>query len=105
MTKKERAAAYGRIGGFFDRSNGVIHVRSRTKFGHALHEAMHKVAHPGFHGFWGEFINEGVTQYFADCLLREQGLPRSRTMTTGSSSRARRSSWRDELETVARRTS
>jgi hypothetical protein len=74
MTKDQRAAAYGKIGGFFDRGTRKIHVRSRTKFGHAVHEAMHKVAHPGFHGFWGEFINEGVTQLFADCLLREQGL-------------------------------
>ena len=74
MTKAQRAAAYGKIGGFFDRNTRKIHVRSRTKFGHAVHEAMHKVAHPGFHGFWGEFVNEGVTQYFADCLLREQGL-------------------------------
>ena len=44
------------------RQRASIHVRSRTKFGHAVHEAMHRVAHPGFHGFWGEFINEGVTQ-------------------------------------------
>jgi hypothetical protein len=74
MTKNQRAAAYGHIGGFFDRSTRHIHVRSRTKFGHAVHEAMHKVAHPGFHGFWDDFINEGVTQYFADRLLKEHGL-------------------------------
>jgi hypothetical protein len=35
---------------------------------------MHKVAHPAFHAFWGAFINEGVTQFFADCLLKEHGL-------------------------------
>ena len=75
MTKDQRTAAYGKVGGVFDRGSGVVHVRSRTKFGNAVHEAMHRVAHPGFHGFWGEFINEGVTQYFADCLLREQDLP------------------------------
>ena len=75
MTKAQRAAAYGKIGGFFDRDTRKIHVRSRTKFGHAVHEAMHKVAHRDFHGFWNEFVNEGVTQYFADCLLQEQGLP------------------------------
>ena len=74
MTKDQRAAAYGKIGGFFDRRTRTIHVRSRSKFGHAVHEAMHKVAHPGFHGFWGDFINEGVTQLMADCLLQEQGL-------------------------------
>jgi hypothetical protein len=35
---------------------------------------MHKLANPAFHGFWGDTINEGVTQYFTDCVLREQGL-------------------------------
>jgi hypothetical protein len=73
-TETERAKAYGGIGGFFDRSKNAIHVRSRSRFGHALHEAMHKLANPAFHGFWGDTINEGVTQYFTDCVLREQGL-------------------------------
>jgi hypothetical protein len=35
---------------------------------------MHKVAHPVFKPYWGRLINEGVTQYFTDLLLREQGL-------------------------------
>jgi len=35
---------------------------------------MHKVAHPVFHPYWGRLINEGVTQYFTDFLLKEQGL-------------------------------
>jgi len=74
MTKEQRAAAYGDIGGFFNRRTREIHVRSRSKFGHAVHEAMHKVAHPAFRGFWGDFINEGVTQLMADCVLQEQGL-------------------------------
>ena len=74
-TETERAKAYGGIGGFFDRSKNAIHVRSRSRFGHALHEAMHKLAHPAFKGYWGELINEGVAQYFTDCVLREQGLP------------------------------
>jgi hypothetical protein len=46
MDKRKRAEAFGDIGGFFDRSTRHIHVRSRTHFGHAVHEAMHKVAHP-----------------------------------------------------------
>ncbi len=74
MDKRKRADAFGDIGGFFDRSTRHIHVRSRTHFGHAVHESMHKVAHPAFHGFYGTFINEGVTQYFADRLLVEHGL-------------------------------
>lgn len=74
MTKEQRAAAFGGIGGYYDRRDHSVHVRSRTKFGHAVHESMHKVASPGFHIFWGTFINEGVTQYFTDLLLEEQGL-------------------------------
>ena len=74
MDKAKRAAAYGKIGGFYDRNSKQVHVRSRTKFGHALHEAMHKVAHPVFFRYWQRFINEGVTQYFTDLVLREQGL-------------------------------
>jgi hypothetical protein len=74
-TEAERAKAYGNIGGFYNRAKNAIHVRSRSTFGHALHEAMHKLANPAFYGFWGELINEGVTQYFTDCVLREQGLP------------------------------
>jgi hypothetical protein len=74
MDKAKRAAAYGKIGGFYDRKTKEVHVRPRTKFGHAVHEAMHKVAHPVFFKYWGRLINEGVTQYFTDCLLKEQGL-------------------------------
>ena len=34
---------------------------------------MHKVSHAGFL-WWGSFIDEGVTQLMADCLLEEHGL-------------------------------
>ena len=74
MTEKQKAEAYGKVGGFYDRPSNKVHVRSRTKFGHAVHEAMHKLASPAFHGYWGDFVNEGVTQLFADCLLVEHGL-------------------------------
>ena len=74
LTKDQRAAEYGDTAGWFDRTSKTVHVRARTKFGNALHEAMHKVAHPAFDGFWDEFINEGVTQLFTDELLKEQGL-------------------------------
>jgi hypothetical protein len=72
--KAQRAEAFGDIGGVFDRESRTIHVRSRTKFGDALHEGMHKVADPSFDGFFERFVNEGVTQYFTDCVLKEQGL-------------------------------
>jgi len=74
MTRNQIRAAYGNVGGFFDRSTKHIHVRQRSHFGHAVHESMHKVAHPAFHAFWGDFINEGVTQFFADLLLEEHSL-------------------------------
>ena len=74
MDKRQRAANFGKIGGFYERRTNEVHVRSRTKFGHALHEAMHKVAHPVFRPYWDRFINEGVTQYFTDMVLEEQGL-------------------------------
>ena len=35
---------------------------------------MHRVSSSGFRGFWGDFLNEGVTQLFADRLLVEHGL-------------------------------
>jgi hypothetical protein len=74
QTPAGRAEKYGGIGGFFDRRNNAIHVRSRSRFGHALHEEMHKLGNAAFHGYWGDVINEGVAQYFTDRLLREQGL-------------------------------
>jgi hypothetical protein len=73
-TKTERAKRFGGIGGFFDRKNNAIHVRSRSRFGHALHEELHKLGNAAFRGYWGDVINEGVAQYFTDCVLREQGL-------------------------------
>jgi hypothetical protein len=75
LNDADRAAKYGHIGGYYDEKDHSVHVRSRTKFGHALHEAMHKVSHPVFFHFWKRQINEGVTQYFTDVLLKEQGLP------------------------------
>ena len=74
LTKNQIDERYGKIGGFFDRTGRKIHVRSRSTLGHAVHEAMHKVSSSGFRGFWADFLNEGVTQYFTDRLLVEQGL-------------------------------
>src|SRR5262249_54188134 len=69
----ELAQRYHDIGGFFDRGKKKIHLRPHATFGHAVHESMHKVSHAGFL-YWGSFIDEGVTQYFADRVLEEQGL-------------------------------
>jgi hypothetical protein len=74
LTDTELATRHGKIGGYFDRSKKTIHVRSRSTFGEAVHEAMHKLT-LGFLA-WDIFIDEGVTQFFADALLQEQGLPK-----------------------------
>jgi hypothetical protein len=73
VTDYELAQRYSDIGGYFDRGKKTIHLRPHATFGHAVHESMHKVSHAGFL-YWGSFIDEGVTQYFADRLLEEQGL-------------------------------
>jgi hypothetical protein len=40
---------------------------------------MHKLASPAFFNFYGSLWEEGVAQYFTDCLLVEHGLPRMTT--------------------------
>ena len=40
MTKTQRAAAYGKIGGFYDRSTHHIHLRARSKFGHEYEDRL-----------------------------------------------------------------
>jgi hypothetical protein len=82
------------IGGFYDQRTDAIHLPRDSKFGHALHEAIHKYSpttrcakqlDPNTVEFrpssvalcnCGEFLNEGLTQYFADIVLRDQGLPK-----------------------------
>ena len=38
--KTQRAAAYGKIGGFYDRSTHHIHLRARSKFGHEYKDRL-----------------------------------------------------------------
>jgi hypothetical protein len=72
-TDNELATIFADIGGYYDRGKKTIHLRPHATFGHAVHESMHKVSHAGFL-WWGSFIDEGVTQLMADCLLQEHGL-------------------------------
>jgi hypothetical protein len=72
-TDRELAEIFKDVGGFYDRAKKKIHLRPHATFGHAVHESMHKVSHAGFL-WWGSFIDEGVTQLMADCLLQEHGL-------------------------------
>jgi hypothetical protein len=68
-----------KVRGFFHRKTGTIHLRPTSNLGHALHEAVHKLASPAFLNFYGSFWEEGVAQYFTDCVLVEQGLPRMKS--------------------------
>jgi Domain of unknown function (DUF4157) len=83
------------IGGFYHRPTDAIHLPRDSKFGHALHEAIHKYSPTitcvhqtnsttrttirnttAAHCNCGQFLSEGLTQYFADIVLRDQGLPK-----------------------------
>ena len=70
-----------KIGGFFCRKTGVIHTvegfngKERTsEFGNLIHEAIHKKSSGMLANIFTPFVNEGITQYFADRVLEEQGL-------------------------------
>ena len=79
------------IGGFYDRATDTIYLPPEAQFGDALHESVHKysptfVANPGHASGrpanlvtsrCGSFLNEGLTQYFADIILTDQGLQKS----------------------------
>jgi hypothetical protein len=71
----------GKIGGFYCRNTGVVHTvagnnkkEPTSEFGHVIHESIHKKSASGMRAFFTDFINEGVTQYFADKVLEEQNL-------------------------------
>ena len=68
-----------KVRGFYHRRTGTIHLRPSSNLGHALHEAVHKLASPAFLNFYGSFWEEGVAQYFTDCVLVEHGLPRMKS--------------------------
>src|SRR5215475_2768078 len=65
--------------GFYHRPTDAIHLRPAANVGHALHEALHKFSSPGFRSVFGGYLDEGVTQYFTDLVLLEQGLGRMTT--------------------------
>jgi hypothetical protein len=65
-----------KIGGFYCRQTDTIHLPPDAKFGHALHESVHKYSKLVLKGVCSQFLNEGVTQYFADIVLADQGLPK-----------------------------
>jgi hypothetical protein len=60
-----------KIGGFYDRPSDSIHLPPRAPFGNALHEGIHKYSSAIFKAQFLQFLNEGVTQYFADRVQDE----------------------------------
>jgi hypothetical protein len=67
--------------GFYHPPTDAIHLRPAANVGHALHEAIHKFSSPGFRSVFGGYLDEGVTQYFTDVVLVEQGLGKMTTHT------------------------
>jgi hypothetical protein len=65
--------------GFYHPPTDAIHLRPAANVGHALHEAIHKFSSPGFRSVFGGYLDEGVTQYFTDVVLVEQGLGKMTT--------------------------
>jgi Domain of unknown function (DUF4157) len=71
----------GEIGGFYCRKDGNIYMvagqnKERTStLGDAVHESIHKKSKYTLGPKFTDYINEGVTQYFADRVLNDQGLP------------------------------
>ena len=65
--------------GFYHRPTDAIHLRPAANVGAALHEAIHKFSSPGFRSVFGGYLDEGVTQYFTDVVLVEQGLGKMTT--------------------------
>jgi hypothetical protein len=67
------------IYGFYHPPTDTIHLRPNANVGHALHEAIHKFSSRGFLRLFGKYLDEGVTQYFTDVVLVEQGLGKMTT--------------------------
>jgi hypothetical protein len=67
-----------KIYGFYHSQTRTIHLRPGANVGHALHEAIHKFASTGFRTLYGGFLDEGVTHYFTNLVLAEQGLDKLR---------------------------
>ncbi len=72
--------------GFFDPKTSEIHVRPGAKFGTALHELVHRLASPVLYSVYLplankvstdllEVLKEGVTAFFTDQILKDEGLP------------------------------
>ncbi|HYX41150.1 MAG TPA: DUF4157 domain-containing protein [Pyrinomonadaceae bacterium] len=68
------------VGAFYHPATDAIHLRPLGNYGQALHEALHKLSDGRFRAILGQPLDEGVTQYFTDRVLEEQGLPAAKTL-------------------------
>lgn len=59
---------------FFHRPTDSIHLRPNSNIGHALQMAIIKFSAPGFRSFFGNSLDEGVSLFFTNLVLREQKL-------------------------------
>jgi len=75
MPLGDRRERIKEVGGFYDRTNDKVNMPSDGTFGNALHEAVHRLSKPLLKNLYGSELNEGVTQYFTDMILRDEGLP------------------------------
>lgn len=71
----DQRAEIRQTGGFYDRGDDRIHLPGDSAFGNALHESVHRQSGFEFYALYGQYLNEGVTQYFADVILNDEGLP------------------------------
>ena len=62
------------VSAFYHRQTDSIHLRPRTHFGAVLQMAILKYSSPGFAGFFGEYLANGVGLYFTNLVLKEKGL-------------------------------
>jgi len=60
-----------KVGGFYKRQNDTINLPSDSSFGNALHESVHRLSGPLFQTYFGQYLNEGLTQSFTNKLLHE----------------------------------
>jgi len=67
---RDREAIW-KVGGFYKRQNDTINLPSDSSFGNALHESVHRLSGPLFQTYFGQYLNEGLTQSFTNKLLHE----------------------------------
>jgi alkaline phosphatase D len=65
---------------YYHRPTDSIHLRPRTHFGQVLLLTITKFSSPGFGGFFGPSLADGVGLYFTNLVLEEQGLGRMKSV-------------------------